>query len=155
MSDPAPNPGQIWRENDPRQERFVRVISVHGDEVKIQTVDQAGWPKRGSRVSSANLCRFGGPAREKYGFVREGEDKWNKIVENPSNLFQDQIAFHQSHQVERLAAENERLRCALDRIAKMHKGDQPAAMNVSELEWANRHILHMRIAAREALENNR
>jgi hypothetical protein len=86
MSDQTPSPGQIWRENDPRQERLVRIIAVHGEEVKIQTVDASGWPKRGSRVSSANLFRFGGPARGKYSFVSAAEDKWNKIVENQKLL---------------------------------------------------------------------
>ena len=53
----------------------------------------------------------------------------------------------------RLWDENQKLRAALNEIANMHKGDQPAAINTSDLAWADRHILTMRLFARDALKS--
>jgi hypothetical protein len=72
MSDmPAPGPGQIWQENDPRHERFVRVVAVHGRDVQIITINsrEDRTPKKGARVSTADLFRFGSVARGKYRFI--------------------------------------------------------------------------------------
>lgn len=43
-------------------------------------------------------------------------------------------------------------RAALEEIRDGHLGDQPAAYNVSDLEWAKRHIDHLRTIARTALK---
>lgn len=56
--------GQVWREVDPRRERFVHVIS-NGDtpKVAIQTVerDGAGWKLvAGTRVNHVDPSRFNG-----------------------------------------------------------------------------------------------
>ena len=67
---PSPAPGQIWRENDPRQERYVQVLENRNERVKIITVDKITHaPKKGARVSWADLFRFGSYARGKYSFV--------------------------------------------------------------------------------------
>lgn len=67
---PIPAPGQIWRENDPRKERYVRIVSIRGEDVNITTVDKSSrTPVKGARVSAANLFRFGSFARGKYAFV--------------------------------------------------------------------------------------
>lgn len=50
------------------------------------------------------------------------------------------------------AAEIKRLRAALQEIADMHIGDQPAAYNGDELVWAHRHVGHMRQKALSALK---
>jgi hypothetical protein len=72
MTEKVPNPGQIWRENDGRFQRHVRVLAVEGERVKIITVDpDTRTPAKGARTTTANLFRFGGCARGKYSFVEE------------------------------------------------------------------------------------
>lgn len=67
---PTPAPGQIWRENDPRKERYVRIVAGRGEDLQIITVDKiTRTPVKGARVSTANLFRFGSYARGKYSFV--------------------------------------------------------------------------------------
>lgn len=41
---PTPNPGTIWQENDPRLERFVKVVGGAGDRVRIIRVNKDGSP---------------------------------------------------------------------------------------------------------------
>lgn len=53
--------GQIWRENDPRKERYVQIVKVGNVEAVIQTVEFDGtlWiNKPRSRETYANLARF-------------------------------------------------------------------------------------------------
>jgi hypothetical protein len=59
--------GQIWREVDPRRERFVRVLNVSEGVVKIRTVNPAWKHVSGrwkeayrSRPSYAEASRFNG-----------------------------------------------------------------------------------------------
>lgn len=54
-------------------------------------------------------------------------------------------------EIERLGIENERLRLWLLDIADRHLGDQPAALNVPEIDWAKRHIRSVQRMARDAL----
>lgn len=67
----VPHRGEIWRKNDPRFERYVRILEVNGDRVRIITVDKTTRmpPHSKQRPSSASLGRFGGYARGKYSFV--------------------------------------------------------------------------------------
>lgn len=67
---PAPRPGQIWRENDPRKERYIRVLAVDHSQVKIITVDKnTRTPVKGARLTVAEFSRFGKYARGCYSFV--------------------------------------------------------------------------------------
>jgi len=58
--------GQIWREVDPRFERFVRIEAINGAEVqwaRVRTVKKYGnvWSATpGARVSNAQAQRFNG-----------------------------------------------------------------------------------------------
>jgi hypothetical protein len=54
--------GQIWREDDSRQERYVRVDAIEGERVRIRSVarSDAGEWRADSRVGRwASLKRFG------------------------------------------------------------------------------------------------
>lgn len=54
-------PGQVWRENDYRFVRYVRVISVNGNKVRIRTCSRTGnvlYP--GRPPTTANIERFRG-----------------------------------------------------------------------------------------------
>ena len=67
---PEPQVGQIWREVDPRRERFVRIEHI-GLDVGIRTVVRDGnlwFPASGSRLSDAASERFNGK-RGGYEFV--------------------------------------------------------------------------------------
>lgn len=56
--------GQIWREVDPRQERYVRVEGTGPTEIRIRTVvrneDGAWVVKKGTRECPARRERFNG-----------------------------------------------------------------------------------------------
>lgn len=55
--------GQIWREVDPRKERYVRVLDVRGGWVQISTVEKSGnvWTRvRGTTKRHAAVDRFNG-----------------------------------------------------------------------------------------------
>lgn len=67
----TPNPGTIWQENDPRLERFVKVIACWGDRVRIIRVNEDGSPYPKARETEANLFRFDSYARGKYRFIKE------------------------------------------------------------------------------------
>ncbi len=56
-------PGQMYRENDPRFERVVKVLCVQGDRVTILN------PETGRRTT-ASIDRFGSGARGKYSLVK-------------------------------------------------------------------------------------
>jgi hypothetical protein len=59
-----PRKGQIWREVDPRQNRYVRVLGVNGmGEVQVETVynaDGKWFRAHGTRRGWAKLDRFNG-----------------------------------------------------------------------------------------------
>jgi hypothetical protein len=60
MSKPEIRIGQIWRENDPRMERYVAVTFVRPDSITIIRVNADGSPYRGARHGCANPARFNG-----------------------------------------------------------------------------------------------
>ena len=52
--------GDVWRENDLRQERYVRVIRfINDDHVRIATCDRDGKVHPMTRPTRAKLSRFG------------------------------------------------------------------------------------------------
>lgn len=51
--------GQIWREDDKRLERFIRVTCVRSDEITFRTCDVNGAFKPNTRFSCAKIERFG------------------------------------------------------------------------------------------------
>lgn len=69
MSEPTPEPGQVWQENDPRLTRFVLVLRIEPDRVVIGRCDQGGL-RHDDRETRAQLRRFNGK-RNGYGFVRK------------------------------------------------------------------------------------
>lgn len=56
--------GQIWREVDPRQERYIRVervLTPHVIDIRCVTFDGTLWiPKKGTRLTQALATRFNG-----------------------------------------------------------------------------------------------
>jgi hypothetical protein len=52
---------QIWKEDDKRYTRFIRVFSVGTREVLVRTCDERGAYVRGTRFSSGDIERFGKP----------------------------------------------------------------------------------------------
>lgn len=66
---PAPAPGQIWKDGDPRDNRYVIVVATYPDKAFVRRVyvDGAPWPK--SRSVPTRLSRFRGQ-RSGYSFVR-------------------------------------------------------------------------------------
>lgn len=68
-----PTPGDVWRENDPRQERYVLVVSYSGAWVRIRRVNKDGSAFPRSRMTETQTRRFGGTARGKYSFVRSAQ----------------------------------------------------------------------------------
>jgi len=59
----------------------------------------------------------------------------------------------QATQIELLSAEVERYKKALAELSDSHVPDQPAAVGMSERDWAYRHVGTMRMKARIALES--
>jgi hypothetical protein len=67
----TPAPRQIWKEVDPRIERYVRIEGIDPSGAHIRSVWKLGgeWvPSRGSRMTIANLDRFAGK-RGGYAYV--------------------------------------------------------------------------------------
>jgi hypothetical protein len=70
--------GQIWRDNDPRGNRFVRVVGLSSAFANIQRVHESGAPlftKRGDKliaqpVTTTRLERFGKNGRIGFTLVR-------------------------------------------------------------------------------------
>lgn len=54
-----PTIGDVWKEVDPRFERYVRVVAVNTDWVRLRKCAEQGWFD-GSRVSTAAITRFHG-----------------------------------------------------------------------------------------------
>jgi hypothetical protein len=68
-----PKPDEIWREVDPRTERYVRIIGVDPSGVHIRSVWKINgvWKaKYRSRIAIANPARFNGKSGG-YAFVEE------------------------------------------------------------------------------------
>lgn len=58
MSD-VPNSGDVWKEVDPRVERYVRIITVNAPAVTLRKCDASGHVLA-SRTTTANIARFSG-----------------------------------------------------------------------------------------------
>lgn len=69
MSEPTPEAGQVWQENDPRTTRFVLVLRVERHHVVLGRCDQGGL-LHDQRETRAQHHRFNGK-RGGYGFVRK------------------------------------------------------------------------------------
>lgn len=63
--------GQIWKSNDPRKVRYVRVLRIWGNGyVDIVTIDPKSERRlHGARVSSIPGRKFGGATRSYFTFV--------------------------------------------------------------------------------------
>jgi hypothetical protein len=66
-----PKPGDIWRENDKRIDRYIRVlwIAIGGRYARVKTCSLDGAFPKGAREGQASLRRFNGKPRG-YSFVR-------------------------------------------------------------------------------------
>jgi hypothetical protein len=66
-----PAPGQIWKDNDPRGDRFVRVTGVGAEFVRIVRVNEDGTNFPGGYKSASKRARFTNTSRNGFTFVRD------------------------------------------------------------------------------------
>lgn len=54
-------PGQIWKDTDPRVDRYVIIqfVCVGGERVRVNSCDKNGDRHKGDRSSEAAVARFG------------------------------------------------------------------------------------------------
>ena len=67
---PEVKQGQIWKDNDPRKTRFVKIGGVYNAQIEITTTDADGNIIKGSRTSWAAPKRFNG-TRNGYSLHKE------------------------------------------------------------------------------------
>jgi hypothetical protein len=65
-----PSAGEIWKDNDPRGARFVRVTGVGTEFVRLVRVNEDGTAFPGGYKSSSRLERFSITSRNGFTFVR-------------------------------------------------------------------------------------
>lgn len=66
-----PAPGQIWKDNDPRYDRYVLIKGVGCEFVRIVRVNEDGTEFSKGYSTSSSLERFRTAGRNGYTFVRE------------------------------------------------------------------------------------
>jgi len=66
----TPSPGQIWKDNDKRIDRYVRITGIGAEFVRMVRVNEDGtdYPKAYNTASRA--ARFREPGRNGFTFVR-------------------------------------------------------------------------------------
>lgn len=77
-----PSPGQIWKENDPRIERYIFIVEIRirsgkdmrEGEIDFFTCNRAGCVQRGDHRRTAMMSRFNGK-RGGYSFIEDGLKK--------------------------------------------------------------------------------
>lgn len=50
--------GQVWRENDPRMDRYVRVQEIDSDTIYLLRVNEDGTPWTGGRIRKTRAARY-------------------------------------------------------------------------------------------------
>lgn len=65
--EPKPHVDDIWKDNDPRMNRFVLVLAIDASRVKICRCEADGSAYPRSRASWASMHRFNG-SRSGYSF---------------------------------------------------------------------------------------
>jgi hypothetical protein len=65
-----PSPGQIWKDNDPRYDRYIRVKGVGSDFVRIVRVNEDGTEFTRAYSTSSSLERFRDTGRNGFTFWR-------------------------------------------------------------------------------------
>lgn len=66
----SPSIGQIWKDNDPRVNRFVRIEGVGVDFIRLVRINEDGTAFPGGYKSSSRLERFNITSRNGFTFVR-------------------------------------------------------------------------------------
>lgn len=64
--------GQIWQDNDPRIERFIRITRVTDSYIYHATCDRQGADVRGGRETASSRNRFGRTGRSGFTFLSQG-----------------------------------------------------------------------------------
>lgn len=65
--------GQIWKDNDPREKRTIKVIALPSEgfnKVLIQTVQNSNTLKKSRPVTRTNITRFSENGRNGFTFVK-------------------------------------------------------------------------------------
>ena len=74
MADVELKVGQIWRDNDPRRDRYVRIVRVPRPGfslVRIRCCDERGDHMPGYPETGTNTKRFGRKGRDGFTLVKE------------------------------------------------------------------------------------
>lgn len=51
--------GQVWKESDLRFERYIKVVAIESDVIRIITCSESGREQDGARAGGAMRARFG------------------------------------------------------------------------------------------------
>ena len=115
------------------------------------SIDNKDWSTNNFEQGRINLRVENQQGQVIVGAWGEYADDLGLSIEKHDALFMQEAA-NTREAVKAMAAENERMREALEEMQYMHIGDQPAALNMSELDYAKRCNGKIRLLAKQALK---